>query len=158
MKCSTNPTPTGVEVSSAKAQVIFEDLEGELRVVGGAPVLERVCRAGPGAGSVNCWKSLDNIALNRLSQIEAGAARSEIRLQAGLGVILWWRPRVMVMMVWDSTPGLDADDLRLLQGFVRQGLSAGGEDELEVLWNEAALLSGSSTDELGLAVAYVGPG
>ena len=33
------PDTTQVEVSSARAQVVFEDVEGELRVVGGASAL-----------------------------------------------------------------------------------------------------------------------
>ena len=141
------PDSSQVDVSSTKAQVVFEDMEGELRVVGGAPALEQSA-AQVQAQAHELLTVLDNIALNRLSQIEASAARSEIRLQAGLGVIPGGGRDGM-----GRYAGLGADDLRVLQGFVRQGLSAAGEDELEVLWNEAALLSGSSTGELGPAVS-----
>ena len=48
---------------------------------------------------------VDNIALNRLSQIEAGAARSEIRLQCGSWCNSWWRAGVIQVStrVWMRT-------------------------------------------------------
>ena len=116
--------PAGVEVRSSMAQAVFEDLEGELRVVGGAPAL-----AGSAAlvqvQANELLTVLDNIALNRLSQIEsqAGAVRNSFTGRAW-GEYWWYRSvRRPGCGRPSSSPGICPSWGCPLMGLVNWGLS-----------------------------------